>query len=111
MMMAAFVTGHIPTWKQLSHDDRAIVMEERERLGNTSGKGNKYKSGNKSKANTNRLNQLSTQNKKFKRQIKAMKRKVKDSDANISTIGENDSDNGTDAGDQFGGKASKKKKN
>ena len=40
-----------------------------------------------------------------------MKRKIKDPDANISTIGENDSDNGTDAGDQFGGKASKKKKN
>ena len=107
----SIITGHIPTWRQLSHDDRAIVMEERKRLGNTSGKGNKYKSGNKSKANTNRLNQLSTQNKKFKRQIKAMKRKIKDPDANISTIGENDSDNGTDAGDQFGGKASKKKKN
>ena len=105
------ITGHIPTWRQLSQDDREIVMEERKRLGNKSGKGNKNKSGNKSKADTNRLNQLSTQNKKFKRQIKAMKRKTKDPDADVPSNGDNDSDNGTDAGDQFGGKASKKKKN
>jgi hypothetical protein len=105
-------TGHIPTWRQLSPEDRDIVNEERNRLRNKSGKGNQNKSGNKSKEDSNRLNQLSAQNKKFKRQIKAMKRmnKVPDTNANSNTKDDNDSDTGTDAGDQFGGRASKKKK-
>ena len=102
-------TGHIPTWRQLSPEDREIVTEERNRLRNKGGKGNKHKGGNKSKDDSNCLNQLSTQNKKFKRQIKAMKRMIKDSDATNSN-NDNDSDTGTDAGDQFGGRASKKKK-
>ena len=101
-------TGHIPTWRQLSPEDREIVTAERNRLRNKGGKGNTHKGGNKSKDDSNRLDQLSTQNKKFKRQIKAMKRMIKDSDATGND--DNDSDTGTDTSNQFGGRASKKKK-
>ena len=103
-------TGHIPTWRQLSQEDREIVTEERSRLRNKSGKSNKSRSGNKGKDDSNRLNQLSTQNKKFKRQIKAMKRQMKDAKPDDNDDDDNGNDNSIDAGDQFGGRVSKKKK-
>ena len=103
-------TGHIPTWRQLSKADRAIVMAERLRLGIKGGKNGNSKGGsNSTKNDANRMKQLSDQNKKYRRQIKAMKRKSKDDDTNGSDK-ESDDDKDDDAGDQFGGKASRKKK-
>ena len=98
-------TGHIPDWRNLTQADRDLVFAERKRLGlskgKVSGKGAR-RSGN---AESNRLKQLTDQNKKYKRQIKAFKRSPDD------TANDGDSTGGdTDAGDQFGGKASKKKK-
>ena len=98
-------TGHIPDWRNLPQADRDLVFAERKRLGlskgKTSGKGAR-RSGN---AENNRLKQLTDQNKKYKRQIKAFKRSPD------GTANDGDSTGGdTDAGDQFGGKASKKKK-
>ena len=103
-------TGHIPTWKTLPFKDRKIVNDERRRLGikyNDKGKGNAGKGGgprNKNAANTNRMKQLEDQNLKYKRQIKAMKR------VNHDDEGSTETETDIDAGDQFGGKASRKKK-
>ena len=99
-------TGHISNWRNLSQTDRELVFAERKRLGlgkqKQSGKAGARRSNN---AEGNRLKQLTDQNKKYKRQIKALKRSP-DESAN-----DNDSTGGdTDAGDQFGGKASKKTK-
>jgi len=63
------ITGHISTWRNLSKQERAIVFEERERLGLS-----KIKKGSGKNAcdsiNSNTLNrskQLEEQNKKLKR--------------------------------------------
>ena len=53
------------------------------------------------------MNQLAAQNKKYKRKIKALRRKV---DKGTAAQESDESDSDTDAGDQFGGKHSKKKK-
>ena len=107
----SITTGHIPDWRSLSRADRDKVIAERKRLGITKGmgRGNGYKSGggkgNNASNDTNRIKQLQKQNKKYKRQINALKR----SDT-ISTAGATDDDSATDAGDGFGGKAAKKNK-
>ena len=99
------ITGHIPNWRSLSQADRHIVHAERKRLGVFKNKNGDDRKPAKQKGavNANRLKQLSDTNKRMKRQIKAMKKS--------STNGDNDanSDSDTDAGDQFGGKAAKKK--
>ena len=103
----SIITGHIPNWRSLTNADRQIVHAERRRLGvikNKGGDDNSSKSAKqKEAARDNRLKQLSDTNKRMKRQIKALKRS--------STNGDNDnvSDSDADAGDQFGGKAAKKK--
>ena len=102
-------TGMISGWHDLSRSDKNIVISERKRLGIRPGIGkNKTWSrtdGEHTKANNaNRMKQLEEQNKKYKRTIKAMKRKGDDEQA------ENDSNGITDAGDTFGGKVTKKKK-
>lgn len=103
------ITGHIPTWRNLSQDDRNIVMAERERLGLGKGKSGKSKSSktkSSDAATANKLKQLTDSNKRMKRKIKALKRKP-------SSNNDHDDDEAsvdTDAGDTFGGKASKKKK-
>lgn len=101
-------TGHIPNWKSLSKEDQQKVKDERKRLGNTKG-GNKnnHKGGTMSKSDANQMKQLKAQNKKYRRQIKAIKRKSKGDDNDDDSDG---SDDGTDAGDEFGGRNSKKKK-
>ena len=108
----SIITGHIPNWRSLSQADRDIVKAERKRLG-TKGKKNYNGNKNKSSFNTNdsnRMKQLSDHNKKLKRQIKALERKsLNKSDGSTvddTTTSDNDE---VDAGDQFGGKASKKK--
>ena len=70
-------------------------------------KSSKGKDGrSKDDASTNnRLKQLAESNKKMRRQIKALKRKSTKDDTPI-----NDDDSTIDAGDEFGGKASKKSK-
>ena len=100
-------TGHIPNWRSLSDADRETVKAERKKLGITKkGNNNNGANTNQSKADANRLKQLAAQNKKMKRQIKALKRSnSKDNDDDDDA-----SDGDTDAGDQFGGKASKRSK-
>ena len=102
----SIITGHIPTWRTLSQADRDIVKAERNRLGTKKGKKNKSSNNNDS----NRMKQLSDHNKKLKRQIKALQRKGSSSGdggtADDTTMSDNDE---ADAGDQFGGKLSKKK--
>lgn len=98
-------TGFIPHWRSLSKEDQDKVRAERKKLGITKGgKG----SGNKA-TDVNRMKQLTAQNKKYKRTIKALKRKPSGDDATGTTAGASDSDSDTDAGDQFGGKHSKNK--
>ena len=94
-------TGHISNWKSLSQEDRSKVIEERKRLG-----ANKKKSGGKEKGkeSSNTIKQLRQQNQKQRRKIKALTRKNPDDDDDSDTAEE-----GNDAGDQFGGKNSKKK--
>lgn len=101
-------TGHIPSWRSLSIQERKQVMAERKRLGiqykRKGGAGRGTGNRNKAAVDANRTKQLEQQNLIYKRKIKALRR-----------IGQ--ADGGTevenvdidDAGDQFGGKASKKK--
>ena len=100
-------TGYIPGWQNLKKSDKDIVISERKRLGIQPGKwrNKTWTKNDKQKiaADSNRLKQLEGQNKKYKAAIKALKRKSSPDDQTPDDI-EN-----IDAGDQFGGKASKKK--
>ena len=98
-------TGHIPNWRNLTQADRDKVFAERKRLGLSKGKSSAGKGARRSSnAEENRLKQLTNQNKKYKRQIKAFKRSSDGATNDDSTSGD------TDAGDQFGGKAAKRTK-
>lgn len=103
-------TGFISNWKSLSKDDRAKVIAERKRLGIRGGKGgrNSNNNNNNDSGASNTLKQLKQQNKKYRRQIKAMKRVRFEDDKTDGNNDNSDADD-DDAGDQFGGKASKKK--
>lgn len=103
------ITGHIPHWRNLSPADRALVYAERERLGLTKRKGGAKNGKGSNNVYNNRANQLAEQNKKLKRQIKAFKRSNSNNDGNTNND-DNSNDGDTDAGDQFGGKQSKKAK-
>jgi len=100
-------TGFISNWKLLSKEQHAQVIAERKRLGIKGGKGGRG-SSNKDLATANTLKQLKEQNKKYKRKIKAMKRVQFDDEKDDDAHDKSDADD-DDAGDQFGGKASKKK--
>ena len=95
-----------PHWRSLSREDQDKVRAERKKLGITKG----GKGGGSKASEANRMKQLAAQNKKYKCTIKALKRKPSGDDATGTTVGASDSDSDTDAGDQFGGKHSKKKK-
>ena len=103
----SIITGHIPNWRNLSQADRNKVFAERERLGISKRKNgsDQSKSNNVNAANDNRIKQITEQNKKYKRQIKALKRSKTPNNKNDA----NSDDDNADAGDQFGGKNSKKK--
>ena len=106
-------TGYIPNWRSLSDADKDKVRQERKRLGikKPSGKwrkGSQGGSGGDKQADANRIKQLVAQNKKYKRSIKAIKRRISKKGGTGSD--DDDSDSDIDAGDQFGGKHSKKKK-
>ena len=100
----SIITGHIDGWHKLSHKDKQLVHEERKRLGV---KG-PYKKQNK--YNPVREKQLSDTNKKHKRAIKALKKRLNKNGIDDST-NDTDDEQDSDAGDAFGGKSSKKTKN
>ena len=96
-------TGHISNWSQLSLDDKKKVFEERKRLGTKyvpSGSG-----GGKNKSTINNDSKLKKLNKRYKRQIKALKRKARLDDEDNDNVGASqDGSHSIDAGDQFGGR-------
>ena len=96
-------TGFIQGWNSLSEADKEKVKAER------AWKRGTKKPGNKEEAvNANRLKQLVKQNRKYKRQIKSLKRNnAVDEDTDVSIDDDNDEE---DAGDQFGGKAARRKR-
>ena len=104
-------TGEIDGWPSLSYSDKQKVWNERKKLGiryNPNPKNKKYirkqDSDKNSASNANHMKQLTEQNKIYKRKIKALKVSFGDGE-------ESKEDEDTiDAGDQFGGKASKKNK-
>ena len=101
------ITDHIPTQHNLSKQERAIIFEERKRLGLSKiKKGSRKNAHDSINSNTlNRSKQLEEQNKKLKRQIKVFKRSsVNETQDRYSTSGD------TDASDQFGRKQSKRSK-
>lgn len=94
------ITGHIPNWRNLSHEERNLVKQERRKSRDT-------RNDDDIKASANRIKQLKASNKKMKRKIKALKRSNKKGGEDNEDV---DSDGDLDAGDTFGGKASKRKK-
>ena len=97
-------TGHIENWDKLPMADKRIVFKERKRLGvkfnsdknKLTGKGNKNDA-----SSSNTINQLRRHNQNLKRRIKALKQSDTESESKDIDI--------DDAGDEFGGKKSKKK--
>ena len=101
-------TGYIPHWRSLSKEQRNLVHAERKRLGISGGKQSKGSPSNKAQANCTK--QLAAQNKKHKRKIKALERKLtKSSIDDTDDGGDKPDDPDTNAGDAFGGKRLKKK--
>jgi len=94
-------TGHIPNWRNLSPTERDLEKQERKKTG----KDRNENMGSNLKSDGNRIKQLTASNKKMKRRIKALKRSNKKSGSDNG-----DPDTDMDAGDTFGGKASKRKK-
>ena len=96
-------TGHITNWSQLSLDDKKKVYEEQKGLGTKyvlSGSG-----GGKNKSIVNNDLNLKKLNKKYKRQIKALKRKARlDNEDNDNVGASQDGSQSIDAGYQFGGR-------
>ena len=98
------ITGHIEGWNNLTFSDKKIVYEERKRLGV---KGPK---GKEKQTQPGREKQLSDSNRKHKRTIKALKKKLAQTGDNVHADTDEDENNETDTGDAFGGKNSKKSK-
>ena len=93
-------TGHYPNWKELSQIDHQAVISERKKRGIRSSKGSGKSKPDRSK--------LQNRNNKYKRQIASLKKRLKESTGEDSEESQGDDD--ADAGDQFGGKRSKKAK-
>ena len=97
-------TEKFTNWSELMPADRAKVAAERKRLGIPSPGGS---SKNRKAGNLAKLNKFKKDAKKYKRQVAALKKKVVK-----FKEGEDDDDDedtsGQDAGDQFGGRTSKK---
>ena len=91
--------GHYPNWASLSQEDKNKVIAAR---GNTPKKGG----GGKSKTRRREFRKLRRVINKSKRQIAALQKQV----GTGTDDQENENEVETDAGDQFGGKRSKKKK-
>jgi hypothetical protein len=105
-------TGRIHGWHSLSFKDKKIVYDERKRQGITpklkysKGRSNDSHHSAGSASDLNRMKQLKDQNSKYKRQIKALRTRAGADEADDAE----DAEVPLDAGDQFGGKAAKKKK-
>ena len=97
------VSGHIKDWNNLPMTEKRIVYNERKRLGVKFGSSDSSKKNKSSDSvSKNTISQLRNQAKTLKRQIKALKR-----EPSSSTDVQDDAE---DAGDEFGGKNSKKNK-
>jgi hypothetical protein len=104
-------TGTIKDWDTIPMSEKRLVYKERKRLGikfgsNQSGgrghnKGNYNNNANVNASNSNTITQLRKQNNTLKRKIKSLKQSNPSDDKNEEV---------DDAGDEFGGKKSKKKK-
>jgi len=85
--------------------EKEKVTAERKRFGLKSNEGKSSSTGSAIDVSVqNTIKQLRAQNKKQKRKIKALKRK-----STVPESGDGDKDSDADAGDQFGGKISKRK--
>ncbi len=100
-------TGTIKGWDTLPVSDKRLLYKECKCLGvkfGESGNGGKSKGKSNTEAsNSNTTNQLCKQNNNFKRKIKALKQSPPNDD-------DTDNDKVDDAGDEFGGKKAKRKK-
>ena len=98
---------YIPNWNELSAKDRSKVKAESKRLNIRLGKGGKgHQNPNGGKNSGQSSKALKKQNNKFKRQIKALKRKMKSKDDDDSDANNSESEEEKDAGDSFGGRES-----
>ena len=98
----------LPNWDDLSKEDRAKVLAERRRLGIRLGRGGKEGGGGgdqQKNKNSKAFNKLKRQNKKYQRQIKALKR---DGGGNNDDNQGSENEEEQDAGDSFGGRRSKR---
>ena len=103
-------TGKFSDWSELKPADRAKVADERKRLGIPSPGGGGKNTHEFGKAgNLSKLNEFKKEANKCKHQVAALKKKV------AKFKGDDDDDDDEppeqDAGDQFGGRASKKGSN
>ena len=102
-------TGYIENWDQLSNADKKIVFNERKRLGIKFNRkdDSSISSSSAPVARSNTIKQLKQALKKSKRQIMSLKRAAS---GKINSEGKQDDYDVEGVGDQFGGKASKKRK-
>ena len=97
-------TGHIKDWNKLPMTEKRKVYNERKRLGVKFGASDSSKKNKSSDSvSKNTILQLRNQAKNLKRQIKALKREP-------SSSNDDSKEEADDAGDEFGGKNSKKSK-
>ena len=105
------ITGYIANWGSLSKADKETVIAERKRLGIKGGKNGKSGKGNADyKQMQNQLKQYKESSQKYKRQIKALKRKRNAGDNNDDAENEDDGndESAQDAGDEMGGRNSRR---
>lgn len=98
---------YLPDWMSYPADTKKKILSERARLGIKLGRGGK---GNSNSPNNSVVTKLKKANEKFKRKIKALKKLNPSNEDNDEEEDEISGDESQDAGDQFGGKNSKKKK-
>ena len=99
------VDEFIPNWKDLPTEDKRKVLAERKKLKIKLGTGGK---GHITNDAPKQLSKYKKQNAKYKRTIKALKKSVRFKDNDEDK--EDDDAEEQDAGDQFGGKNTKKQK-
>ena len=98
------ITGTIANWNSLSREKKEKVFTKRKCLGIKCNRGANKDKGESKVKSSKEIDKIKKQNSELKRTIKALKKKVQ-----FSEDGSGDESEG-DAGDQFGGKESKKKK-
>ena len=97
---------YLPDWMSYPHDIKKTILSERARLGVKLGRGGRGNSTNRS--SNSELSKLKKENANFKRKIKALK-KLSDTEVEDGDNENSEEEADKDAGDQFGGKNSKKK--